>query len=518
MQKTTSELSKENEFLKRQLLETQSLSRIGSWNWNVATGEVHWSDMMFLLLGYQPNSVVPSYHAALRHVYEEDQPLYEETLEKCLTEKSGYYLENRIVQVDNTVIRVISRGTCYLDKSGEVLRMIGTVQDITEQLQAEELLRIKEKAEENDRLKSKLLANISHEIRTPLNAILGFSQLLKNPDLSRESLETYIDIINSSGTQLKAIISNILELSKIEANQVSITYSRCNLNKIMDELRIQFKNSFPDKSIALNLRKSLPDDMSIIHTDGNRLIQILSNLLENAQKFTQKGSIDFGYEIHGEFIFFTVTDTGIGIPAEDHQNIFKRFSTLNNPAHIQGTGLGLSIVKELVTLLGGEVSVSSAPGQGASFTFTIPYHPLRIKEIEQHPHPQLRFNLNSTILIVEDNTLNFKYLDIILKEKGYETLHARNGKEAVHYFNKGKSIDLVIMDLRMPVMDGIEATQLIRKINPTIPIIMQSGDVLDPIVGRAFAVGCNAFVPKPFSEEELFGIIEKQLKLTSTNK
>lgn len=518
MQKSESELWKEHDFLIRQLFETQSLSRIGSWNWNVKTGEVHWSDMMFVLLGYEPGAVMPSYEVALRHVYQEDQAVHQKTLEKCLADKSDYHLKNRIVQDNNTVIWVVSRGTCYLDETGEVARMMGTMQDITEQRNAEEVLHAKEKAEESDRLKSQLLANVSHEIRTPLNAILGFSQLLKNPDLSRESKESYIGIIISSATQLKAVISNILEISKIDANQVSLTYSKCNLNKMMNDLYIQFKNSMPDKSVSLNLSKALDDDMCTIHMDGNRLIQIISNLLENANKFTKKGRIDFGYDVRADFIFFHVTDTGIGIPAEEHESIFERYRQLSNPAHTQGNGLGLAIVKELVTLLGGEISVDSAPEQGAAFTFCIPYHPLRLKEGEQHPRRQVQFNLNTTILVVEDNILNFKYLNIILKEKGYGTLHARNGKDAVRLFKEGKTIDLVIMDLRMPVMDGIEATQRIRKINSNIPVIMQSGDVLDPIMDKAFAAGCNAFVPKPFSEEELFEIIEQQLKLTSYNK
>jgi two-component system CheB/CheR fusion protein len=515
-----SALEKQSILFEQRLFETQNLARIGSWDWNVLTNVVQWSEMMFLLLGYEPNEITPSYSIAYNHVHDDDKAVYEKTIDTCLKEKSTYFLKNRIVLDDGTVMFVISRGKCVLDEKGNLIRMIGTIQDISEQIIAEQNVIDKEKALERDRLKSQFIANVSHEIRNPLNAILGFSQLLRNPDLTDYDKENYLDLISSSGTILKSIISNTLDISKIEANELHIVFAPCNLNEIMKNLHTQFNNSNSNSEVTITLSNALADNESSINTDSNRLIQILSNLLENAQKFTKKGSIYFGYTVSQSLIHFFVTDSGKGIDTKHTDIIFQRFRQVDRQALNSGIGLGLSICKKLVALLGGTIEVDSEIDKGATFNFTIVYNKINSttingKTLNIHPKNDTS---KVTILVAEDNEKNSKYLDIILKAENYAVIHARNGEEAVKLAEEEKSIALIIMDIRMPIMDGITASILIRKMNPTIPIIMQSGHIDEYVQKQIMDIGCNAFIAKPFSESELFEIIEKELEKSTTYK
>ncbi len=516
---TYSELENQNLLFKQRLFETQSLSRIGSWDWNVLTNEVEWSDMMFLLLGYEPNAVIPSYSIAYHHVHDEDKAVYETAIETCLKEKKPYFLKNRMIQDDNAIISVASRGICILDEKGNVIRMMGTVQDITEQINSEQNLIDKEKALERDLLKSQLIADVAHEIRNPLNAILGFSQLLKKPDLSDSTRENYLNLINSSSTVLRSIISNMMDVSKIEANQFHMVLGPCNLNEIMRNMLDQFNNLNSNDLVSLNLSTFLADNESNINTDSNCLIRILSNLLENAQKFTEMGSIHFGYTVSQNLIHFFVTDSGIGIDPKDYDAIFQRFRQMDHQALNSGIGLGLSICEKLVGLLGGDIWVQSEIDKGTTFNFTIPYTKInstildkKIRNVRaEDDRPETK------ILVAEDNVTNFKYLELILKEENYDVIHAKNGQEAVKLVEEEGSIALILMDIRMPIMDGITASELIREINPSIPIVMQSGDIDENVLQLAMDAGCKAILTKPFSELELFEIIEQQLEKSGGN-
>lgn len=520
MNLTYSELEKQHLLFKQRLFETQSLSRIGSWDWNVLTNEVEWSDMMFLLLGYEPNTVIPSYSIAYNHVHDDDKAVYEMTIETCLKEKKPYFLENRIILEDNAIISVASRGTCVLDEKGNVIRMIGTVQDITKQIISKQNFIDKEKAIERDRLKSQILADVSHEIRNPLHAILGFSQLLRKSDLTDSKREYYIDLINSSGNILKSLVSNILDITKFDANELNIVPGPCNLNEIMRNLHSQFNILNTNSSVSLKLSTFLADNESNINTDSNGLIRILSNLLENAQKFTKMGSIHFGYTISQNLIHFFVTDSGIGIDSKDYDTIFQRFGQMNRQDLSSGIGLGLSICKMLVGQLGGDIWVQSEIDEGTTFNFTLPYNKINIKTINQEISNILPEDdrPNITILVAEDNEINFKYLEKILQEENYDVIHVNNGREAVRLVEEEGSIALILMDIRMPIMDGITASELIREINPSIPIIMQTGDINENIHKQAMDSGCKAIVIKPFSELELFAIIDKQLEKSGDNK
>ena len=514
MELTLLELKKQNARLKQRLLDTQSLTQVGSWDWDLLTNKVEWTDMMYLLLGHVPHTVEPTYALALHHVHDDDKAIYEKTIEKCLKEKSVYKLRNRIVLDNKTIIPVVSMGRCILNDSGAVIRMVGTVQDVTSQIIAENNLLDKEKAIQSDKNKSVFLAKVSHEIRNPLNAIFGFSEQLRNENLIEENKVDYLNIIQSSCKSLKSIVENILDLSKIDAKEISPSIDTCNLNEIMNNLHRQFSDSNANSSISIRLNKALVDNDSFIKTDNVRLIQILTNLLENALKFTEQGYVEFGYNINNNFIQFFVTDTGMGINPKDYNLIFERFKLVDHQNENSGTGLGLSICKELVNVLGGEIWIDSLINKGSTFYFTIPYSRIDV-EIENRGIKiiQQKNNIPEVlVLVAEDNYNNFKYIEVVLKQENYGIIHAKNGQEAVNIIKEKKPIDLIIMDIRMPVMDGITACRLIKEIDINIPIVIQSGDLINDIKKEAKDAGCDAIMVKPFSKDELLEVIEKQLK------
>ena len=287
-----------------------------------------------------------------------------------------YHTENRYIRKDKSVIWGSATISIIRNNSDEVQYFLVMIEDITLRKIAEsELIAAKEKAEESDRLKTAFLHNVSHEIRTPMNAIIGFSALLNEPDTTEEERHQFIDIIFQSGSQLLSIINDIVDIANIESGQVKLNIKEFNLNSSLRTLDGQF--SYKEKSdlISINLETGLPDDKSFIVTDGIKLIQILSNLINNATKFTSEGRIDFGYKLNDGYLEFFVKDTGIGIPREHHEKIFERFFQVDNliSRKFGGTGLGLSICKAYVELLGGKIWVTSNPGEGTDFRFTIPY-------------------------------------------------------------------------------------------------------------------------------------------------
>ena len=403
--------------------------------------------------------------------------------------------------------------TPLYNQNNEIIGVLGVGRNITKTKEYERnLIASKEKAEESDRLKSAFLANMSHEIRTPMNSILGFTQILKGGDISEEERKEFLDIIYSSGNQLLAIISDIIDISKVDANQISIHKSSCNINSILDDLYAKFLITIVNPNVTLSIHKGLNNLESNVKTDKNRLIQILSNLLENAIKFTKKGTIEFGYTIKDKHLKFFVKDTGYGIAKKDQQLIFERFSQAKQKhTFVAGTGLGLSIVKELLKLLGGEIWVTSEIGKGATFYFTIPL--IFAKQPKMKPPSKALDNtINITVLIAEDILPNFLYLKALFSKYNYQIIHAINGAEALKLFHKNKTIDLVLMDIKMPVMDGLNATREIRKIDKNIPIIALTAFALENDKEKAIEAGCDDYISKPVSNEKLIEIIHKHIK------
>ena len=404
---------------------------------------------------------------------------------------------------------------------GEVLEMVKVCRDIHERKIAEEkiiaqnkeLLIAKEKAEESERLKTAFLANMSHEIRTPMNGLLGFSQLLKKKTISDEEREEYLDLIDQEGKRLLNIISDIVDISKIDSNNVSIDIAPCNVNSLIDELYSKYSISTMDQNITLNINKGLGDNDSVIMTDSNRLVQILSNLIENALKFTREGIVEIGYSLSFNHLQFYVKDSGPGIKTEDQQLIFGRFNqSKQHQVHDSGSGLGLSIAKGLTELLKGEIKVESKIGKGATFFVSIPYEQAVIEtkqriELKDESIDRSHF----TILIAEDEEMSFMYLEQCLSEFNCSILHAHDGKEAIEIFERDSSIDFIMLDINMPIMNGNEVLTYIRKVNKSIPIIAQTALAMSVEKEKILAAGFNDYVSKPTSREDLISIINKYL-------
>ena len=406
--------------------------------------------------------------------------------------------------------------------------------DITQlELMRRELIESKEKAETSDKLKSAFLANMSHEIRTPLNAIVGFSRIISESDNAEERRE-YYEIVDANNERLLQLINEILDLSKIESGIVEFAYGPVRLHTLCKEIHDAHVFRCPQ---GVELRFDSPDEALSIHSDKNRIFQVFSNLIGNAFKFTTEGSVSYGYKQEGERVVFYVKDTGLGIEPEKLGRVFQRFAKLNNFA--QGTGLGLSICKTIIERLGGEIAVSSEVGTGTTFTFwlplenviqdtetgtnshlpgeavgTQPSEVLPAKEETTEKEEDLRATAagteKATILIAEDTDSNFDLLNAILGRK-YHLVRAKDGMEAVTMYDEVNP-DLILMDIKMPNLDGLEATRIIRQLSAEVPIIAQSAYAYEHDRNAAEEAGCNDFISKPIAQEKLKEKIKKWLK------
>jgi len=373
------------------------------------------------------------------------------------------------------------------------------VRDITEKENARvNLEKAYKKVEESEKLKSAFLANMSHEIRTPLNAILGFAELLQEQDLKTGDQKRCLENIKSSGTRLLNIVSDILDISKLEANQQQLNYGTHNLNDIIDGIFEQFKVINTNSCLEIKVGKGLTREESYIETDATRLEQILSNLLENALKHTKKGWVCFGYRLKEDFLEFFVEDTGSGIHLKDQKTIFERFGQVNDETIInRGTGLGIPIAAGLAKLFGGKMWVDSEPKNGSTFYFTIPYRPVSNEKVKDE---------KPLILVAEDEEANFLLLEMWLK-KYARLIHATDGNETVELAKTNQDIDLILMDIKMPYLNGIEATREIRKLDKDIPIIAQTAFVMENEKKDILAAGCNEILSKPIRNKEFKGLL-----------
>lgn len=382
----------------------------------------------------------------------------------------------------------------------------------------EELYVAKEKVEESDRLKTEFLQNISHEIRTPMNGILGFSRLLNAKNISPGKKKNYINIIQNSGNQLLRIIDDILEISSLETKQVKLSETEVCLNDFLLNLFSIFDIKAKENKTPLYLKKGLSDVESTIFIDETKLNKILGNLLENALKFTNTGHIEFGYQLKNNSLEIFVKDSGIGINPGMHQKIFERFSQEEKELskNVGGLGLGLSIAKENTELLGGKITLKSEKNKGATFFVVIPYKPvIPNTEISNSKIPENKNKqYNHTILIVEDEEVNYLYLEALLQDEmniNCNILHAKHGKEAVEICKENTEIEIILMDLKMPVMNGFEATEIIKKLKPNLPIIAQTAYTTSEDKEKAFLAGCNDFISKPINTESFSLLLKNYL-------
>lgn len=387
--------------------------------------------------------------------------------------------------------------------------------DITEKEQLfEELVIAKNKAEESDRLKSAFLANMSHEIRTPMNGILGFSELLKNPDLTGDAQQKYISIIEKSGKRMLDIINDIIDISRIEAGYVELNMNDSNINEIVEEVLAFFKPEAEAKNIKLFYKPLLPVHEAIIKTDHVKIFAVFNNLVKNAIKFTEKGEIELGSVYKGDFLEFYVKDSGIGVPKDRQEAIFKRFlqADIDDKMARQGAGLGLAISKAYVEMHGGKIWVESEEGKGSVFYFTLPCHAKQknVSTDQQTVHPVITEDVRKlNILIVDDDEASELLLNesVILFSK--EIYKARTGFEAIEACRVHPDIDLILMDIRMPVIDGYEATKQIREFNKEVVIIAQTAYGLLGDREKAMDAGCNDYIAKPIEQDKLLALIKK---------
>jgi len=412
-----------------------------------------------------------------------------------------------------------------LNEEGKIIHFLAIKKDVTEiKKQTEELIVAKEHAEESDRLKSAFLANMSHEIRTPMNGILGFAELLKEADLTSEQQQEYIRIIEKSGARMLNIINDIVDISKIESGQMKVSISETNVNEQMEFVYKFFKTEVDQKGLHLTLIKPLPGSQSIFRTDREKLYSILTNLIKNAIKYTPKGSIEFGVSTSSttgsvsepvELLQFFVKDTGIGIQKNRQEAIFERFiqADIVDKMARQGAGLGLSISKAYVEMLGGRIWVESEEGKGSTFYFTLPYLiKTEEKKIGSTVFSDFADENNIKplkIIIAEDDESSSQLISIVARKLGGEIINVQNGTEAVRACLENPEIDLILMDIQMPEMNGYEATRQIRQFNTDVIIIAQTAYALSGDKEKALEAGCNDYISKPIRRDELMTLIQK---------
>jgi PAS domain S-box-containing protein len=366
------------------LRNAQVIAHIGSWELDMVTQKLRWSDNYFTILGFKPNEVEPTFELFRSRIHPDDVHSLDENFATIMKDKTPSSLELRLIRPDGTY-KWIQNNISPIVEDDKLVKLEGAIIDITKRKQSElELLNAKEKAEESNRLKSAFLANMSHEIRTPMNGILGFTELLREPNLTSDDQQDYIQTIQISGARMLNTINNIVDVSKIESGLTKVDINETNINEKIEFTYKFFKPEVELKGLQLLVKKGLPSKEAIIKTDNEKVYGILTNLVRNAIKFTYDGSIEFGYEKKGEYLEFFVKDTGVGIPQKQHQMIFERFrqGSENHNRGYEGSGLGLSIAKSYVEMLGGEIWLESEEGKGSTFYFTIPYNAVSEKEIE----------------------------------------------------------------------------------------------------------------------------------------
>ena len=442
------------------------------------------------------------------------------SIERCFREKNSFsrleapmrlYLSD---DTDNYVDCVVSVSGAYMVQNRDE-KVLLTVRDITRLKKVQEELEVARRvAEVAGEQKTAFLANMSHEIRTPLNAIVGFAGLLSNASESERN--SYVEIIKGNTNMLLQLVNDILDMSKIEAGTLEFIYSDTDVNQIMRELEGIFRLRLEeaDSPVRIVFEPCLP--VCFIHTEKNRVSQVLSNFLSNAFKYTKEGSITLGYKVREDDIYFYVQDTGAGIPAGKVDKVFERFMKLD--AKKQGTGLGVSISRTIIKKLGGEIGVFSEYGKGSTFWFTLPVKPFDFLPLQQRTEDvseTVEFNeteydagaVRRTILIAEDMDDNYLLYKIYL-EKHYDLIRATNGEEAVSKYLECNP-DIILMDIGMPVVDGYQATDAIRQLSSDIPIVAVTAFAYDEDRRKVMSRGFNGYLSKPLNKDELLKMLHK---------
>ncbi len=467
------------------------------------------------MTGYGESELADLHFADI--TYAQDLEIGSSKLSKLLSGEIDHTsFEKRYITKDKRIIWTHVSASLIRDANLKPQFFITQIIDITVQKQNEtDLIKAKNEAENSDRLKSAFLANMSHEIRTPMNGILGFAGLLKEPGLTGSDQKEYIDIIEKSGLRMLNIINDIVSISKVESGQMELSVKETNINEQIEYIYLFFKPEADQKGLHFQYCNSLPSDKASIHSDGEKIYAILTNLVKNALKFTKSGFIEFGYDLvqkkdAAELKFF-IKDSGVGIDLDHQQVIFERFrqGSESLSRNYEGAGLGLSISKAYVEMLGGTIWVESTEGKGSTFFFTLPYNPEALETEETATSLVVKEPIKTIkILIAEDDEISSLYILTIVKAFSHDILCVRNGVEAVDVCRKNPDIDLVLMDTKMAKMDGLEATRQIREFNANVIIISQSALALTGDKELALAAGCNDYIAKPIVRQNLLKLIK----------
>ena len=449
------------------------------------------------------------------HMLLQNDDFKQHLLEKISNEVTIKNHEGNLLSKNGKIVPIIYSSSPLTNEDQIVIGTVFIARDITElEVNRLELIKAKEKAEESDRLKSAFLANMSHEIRTPMNGILGFAGLLKEPDLTGEEQQEFIAVIEQSGVRMLNIINDIINISKVESGQMEVSISDTNINDQIDFIDAFFKPEALNNGIQLICKKTLTNEEAILKTDREKVYAVLTNLVKNALKFTPVGSIEFGYQKKGNFIEFYVKDTGSGVNKEHQEFIFERFrqgsESLNRK--YEGAGLGLSISKAYVEMLGGQIWIESEEGKGSTFYFTLPYitkSEIKISNNEIISDVKEIGINNLWVLIAEDDEASEKLMTVAIKKFSNNIIKVATGAGAVEVCRNNPGIDLVLMDIKMPVMDGYEATRQIREFNSKVVIIAQSAYALTGDREKAIEAGCNDYISKPMKQVVLTALIRK---------
>jgi PAS domain S-box-containing protein len=428
-------------------------------------------------------------------------------------------MEYQVVRPDGVTFDAEASSGAIYDSNGKPESMVLIIKDISQRKEAErKILEAKYKAEESDKLKTAFLSNMSHEIRTPMNAIVGFSDLLLDEQLSPEERRDFIAQINQGADDLMRLIDDIIDIAKIEAGQVNVHIAECFIKELFKELHLMFIQNIRrsgKENVKLTLKWDWPLNELAIYTDPFRLKQILINLLSNAVKFTEEGEIVLGLKEHPEGIYFYVKDSGIGIREEKQKVIFDRFMQGHETKTklYGGTGLGLAISKNLTEILGGMIGVESKSGEGATFWFILPRNevPLKYEAAMRTPTTDLRSWEEKKILIAEDDHSNYYFLFEALKDTGMEILWSKDGEETLEMFRANKDLDMVLMDINMPLLNGYECTKVIKKERPDLPVIAQTAYAMSGEREISREAGCDDYLAKPIKVSELLETLSRHL-------
>lgn len=496
---------------------SQEAGHIGSWEFNLKTGEFWGSDEGKRIYNLDLDKKGFPVEDVMEIVAEKDREKVNQAMIDLVSKNKAYDIIFEITPKNTSEKKIInSIAELHKDKNGVPHKVSGVLLDITLQKEIEDnLIDAKEKAEEADRLKSAFLANMSHEIRTPMNGILGFTDLLQEPSLSGEEQQKYINIIQKSGNRMLNTVNNLIDISKIETGQMEVTLNEVNISNELENQFHFFQAAAENKGIKLTLTNALPESCNLILTDAHKFNSILTNLIKNALKYTDEGFIHLACIKKDSFIEFSVNDSGIGVPEDRQKAIFDRFiqADIADTRALEGSGLGLTISKAYAEMMGGKLWMKSEEGVGSTFYFTIPLPHVSTKKPAYSMEEKItQENLSIkklTILVAEDDEVSFQHLAIILKDISKEIIHAENGIEAVDLCKQNQGIDLVLMDIKMPGIDGYEATKRIRAFDKEVIIMAQTAFALTGDYEKAIDAGCNDYVSKPISKKDLILKINK---------